>query len=129
MSRQQPLQDLHRIAAGVDIHVEDRWPAAPRGKAAMPGRLIVMLDDRSPPPARGSAPCTSATSIRAVAVQVDPQPAQRADGDAVVGGPARIVGVVHKAALAGDDLFGNLADRSAWAPPSQLGAKPAAKRL
>ena len=44
----------------------------------------------------------------AVASQVKPQTAQRANGHAMVGGPARVGGVVHKTALAGDNFFGQV---------------------
>ncbi len=46
-----------------------------------------------------------------VARQVEPEPAQRVDGDTEIRGPARIGGVVHETALAGDDFLGKLLDR------------------
>jgi hypothetical protein len=57
----------------------------------------------------------------AVAVHVDPQPPQRVDGHTMVRRPARIVRVVHKAAFAVDDLFGNLSDIRHKAPRSWTG--------
>ena len=42
----------------------------------------------------------------AIAGQVKPQPPQRVQRDAVVGGAARIIWVIHKAALAGNDFLG-----------------------
>jgi hypothetical protein len=105
---QQPLQDLHRIGPGVDIHVKDRRLQR-LGQAADAGAGEVMLDVDLDRLRAGQRPHVGDVDPR-VAVHVDPQAPQGADGHPVVRRPARIVGVVHKAALTGDDFFGNVLD-------------------
>ena len=52
-----------------------------------------------------------------VMVQIHPQATHGMDGDAVICGPAGIIGVIHIAAFSGDDFAGNLFDGGHDAAP------------
>ena len=100
------LEDHDRVGSRVDVHVEAGRPERV-GEPGHAGPLVVVLKEdldgvgaRQAPHVGGGHP--------SVAREVEPQPAHRPDGDAMVGRPARIVRIVHVAALSGDDLLGYL---------------------
>lgn len=119
-SADQALQYLDRVPARIDIHVKDAGLQR-FGQFGQARLAKIMLDEDL----FGLRPRQGAHIggvDAAIAVQVHPQGLHRADGDAKVGGPARIVGVVHVPAFAGHDLTGNLFD--AWHDTPMSDARP-----
>ena len=105
---QQPLQDAHGIGPGVDVHIEHRRVQT-GGQFRDQGAFEVVADedvDRLRPCQPLHIGCVHIT----VGVQIQPQAPHGVDGDAKIGRPARIVGVVHIATLAGDDFLGDVCD-------------------
>ena len=104
-ARDQPLQDLHRIAPGVHIHVENAGLHRV-GQFRQARAAEVMLDENLL--GLGAGQRLDVLGVDApVLVQIQPQGLHRPDGDAKVGGTARIVGIVHVTALSRDDLRGD----------------------
>ncbi|MEY2956336.1 MAG: hypothetical protein RL123_1064 [Pseudomonadota bacterium] len=99
---QKALEDLHRIGARVHIHVEDAR-LKHGGQAVDPRFMEVMAHEDRGGVIDAEHPEVVGVGVP-VPVDVDPEPAQRREGDAPVRHSPRIVGVVHEAALAGDDF-------------------------
>ena len=89
---QQPLQYLHRVRARVDIHVKDAGLKDARQIADARAAEIVLDEDAFG--LRRAQRLHIAHPDRAVAVNIQPQPPQRVDGDPVIGGATGVVGVV-----------------------------------
>src|SRR5690606_3184693 len=88
--------------AGIDLHVEDARLQGLGQEVDL--RLDVVVADEDVGGLRGRQR-THVTRVNdAVAGKIEPEPAHRVDGDAVVGRAAGIVGVVDIAALAAHDL-------------------------
>ena len=106
---QKPLQDLHRIAACVNIHIENAWverigqPSDQRRVEIMPDEYINRV---------GLAQAAQIALIdHTVVVQVDPQSPHRVDRNAKICRPARIIGIIHKPAFTGHDVPRDVFDR------------------
>ena len=104
----EALQDLHRVAAGIDVHVEDG--RAQRFGQQVDARLVEIVADEDVGCLFAGERLDVVRIHVAVAVEVEPEAFHGVDGDAELCCAARIVRVVDIAALAPDDFVGDLSN-------------------
>jgi len=104
----EPLQNLHRLSAHVHIGVKNRRLKRSR-KAAYPRLLEIVFDKNLRRRLTPEGLHIGHVNL-VVAVDVTAKPLERSERHPVVGRPARIVGIIDKAAFAGHNLACDIQD-------------------